>query len=94
MPTNEDVIQALRRVNDPEIGRNLVDLHMIQDLQIGVNGLVAFTIALTVPACPLKDVIERNAVEALEAISSPQTARPSPTWSLWAWASPWPILPS
>ena len=72
MPTNEDVIQALRRVNDPEIGRNLVDLRMIQDLQIGANGQVAFTIALTVPACPLRDQMAndaRAAVNALEGVS-------------------------
>jgi Mrp family chromosome partitioning ATPase len=71
MPTKDEIMQSLRRVNDPEIGRSLVDLNMIHDLQIGTNGEIGFTIALTVPACPLRDQMAgdaRAAVEALEGV--------------------------
>jgi Mrp family chromosome partitioning ATPase len=60
MPSKEEVLKALRRVNDPEIGRNLVELNMVHDLDI-TDGKVSFTIALTVPACPLKDQMSADA---------------------------------
>jgi Mrp family chromosome partitioning ATPase len=72
MPLNNDIIHALRQVIDPEIGRNLVDLNMIHDLQIGADGRVGFTIALTVAACPLRDQMAgdaRAAVVALEGVT-------------------------
>ncbi len=69
MPTKDDIMQALRRVIDPEIGRNLVDLQMIHDLQLGDNGQVRFTIALTVPACPLRDQMANDARTAVKALS-------------------------
>jgi Mrp family chromosome partitioning ATPase len=72
MPTNDDVMHALRRVIDPEIGRNLVDLNMIHDLQVGADGRVGFTLALTVPNCPLRDQMAndaRTAVAALQGVS-------------------------
>ncbi len=56
-----DVINALRRVNDPEIGRSLVDLNMVHDVKIEPDGRVGFTIALTVPACPMREKISRDA---------------------------------
>jgi Mrp family chromosome partitioning ATPase len=68
MPTTDEVMQALRRVIDPEIGRNLVDLHMIHDLKIGTKGKVGFTIALTVPACPLRDQMANDARAAVKAL--------------------------
>jgi len=68
MPTNEDVIHALRRVMDPEIGRSLVDLNMIHDLEIGADGRVAFTLALTVPNCPLRDQMANDARTAITAL--------------------------
>jgi Mrp family chromosome partitioning ATPase len=68
MPTNDDVMHALRRVIDPEIGRNLVDLNMIHDLQIGANGRVGFTLALTVPNCPLRDQMANDARTAVTAL--------------------------
>jgi Mrp family chromosome partitioning ATPase len=72
MPTNDDVMHALRRVIDPEIGRSLVDLNMIHDLKIGTDGRVGFTLALTVPNCPLRDQMAndaRAAVKALEGVN-------------------------
>ena len=72
MPTKDEIMAALRRVNDPEIGRNLVDLNMIHDLKLEPDGRVGFTIALTIPACPLRDQMAgdaRAAVGALKGVS-------------------------
>ena len=62
--TEQDVLNALKGVKDPEIHRDLVDLGMIKNIQVG-NGTVALTVNLTTPACPLKAQIEREVREAL-----------------------------
>lgn len=59
--TKEQVLDALRYVEDPDLKKDLVTLNMVRDVQ--VNGLeVSFTVVLTTPACPLKDLI-RTACE-------------------------------
>jgi len=64
MLTNEQVMQALSTVQDPELGRDLVSLNMIRDLAIK-DGLVSFILYLTIPGCPLKDHMANDAREAL-----------------------------
>jgi ATP-binding protein involved in chromosome partitioning len=63
--TERDVLDALKGVKDPDIGRDLVDLGMIKDIHIG-DGTVALTVNLTTPACPLKAQIERDVRTALQ----------------------------
>lgn len=65
MPTTDEVMERLSRVKDPELGRNIVEMNMIRDLQINKTGKIEFTLALTIPGCPLKDQMEREAREAL-----------------------------
>jgi ATP-binding protein involved in chromosome partitioning len=55
--TNEEIIDALRPVNDPDLGRSLVELGMIKEVTID-GGKVAVHVELTTPACPLKGKIE------------------------------------
>ncbi len=62
--TEEQVKQALARVMDPELKRSLVELGMVRNIQIK-NTRVKFTLALTVPACPLKDQIVAEARAAV-----------------------------
>jgi ATP-binding protein involved in chromosome partitioning len=62
--TETAVYDALRNVQEPELGGDLVTRNMIRDLSIDGSG-VAFTIELTTPACPLKDEIETNVRAAL-----------------------------
>src|SRR5438552_2772223 len=67
MPTLSEaaIIDALRHVQEPELGRDIVSLEMVKSIAIdGTN--VAFTIELTTPACPLKDEIESNARAAIQ----------------------------
>lgn len=64
MITRERVLSALGNVMDPDLGKDLVTLNMIQDLEI--NGLaVAFTVVLTTPACPMKDFIHNACMNAI-----------------------------
>jgi ATP-binding protein involved in chromosome partitioning len=57
--TESAIFDALRQVQEPELGGDLVSRNMVRDLSID-GSRVAFTIELTTPACPLKDEIEAN----------------------------------
>ena len=67
--TESAVIDALRAVQEPELGRDIVTLEMVKDVAIDGTA-IAFTIELTTPACPLKDEIEGNARSVLAAIGA------------------------
>lgn len=61
----KDVLAALSNVMDPDLGKDLVTLGMIQDVVIKGENL-AFTVMLTTPACPLKAKIEKDCRDAIE----------------------------
>ena len=65
MLTTEQVLNALRHVDDPDIKKDLVTLNMIEGIEIDGNHL-AFTVMLTTPACPLKEVIKNDCLKAIE----------------------------
>jgi ATP-binding protein involved in chromosome partitioning len=65
--SRETVLQALGKVKDPEIGKDLVSLGMIEDVNVE-DGKVSFVVNLTTPACPLKDQIKGSAQAAVEAL--------------------------
>jgi ATP-binding protein involved in chromosome partitioning len=65
--SQEAVLAALSKVQEPELHKDLVSLNMIRDLKIA-GEKVSFTVMLTTPACPLKTRIEREAREAVAAI--------------------------
>ncbi|HLB45623.1 MAG TPA: P-loop NTPase, partial [Anaerolineales bacterium] len=67
MPTQDEILNALSRVQEPELHRDLVSLNMIRDLKIS-DGSVQFTVMLTTPACPLRGRIERECREAVLAV--------------------------
>jgi ATP-binding protein involved in chromosome partitioning len=62
--TEQDVLAALKGVQDPDLKRDLVDLGMIKDIRIGDRTL-ELSVNLTTPACPLKGKIEADVREAL-----------------------------
>ncbi|EKB50458.1 Mrp/NBP35 family ATP-binding protein [Cecembia lonarensis] len=62
----EAVLKALSTVEDPDLKKDLVTLGMIQDLHID-GKQIKFKVVLTTPACPLKEVIKNNCIEALES---------------------------
>jgi len=65
--TRETVLEALGKVQDPEINKDLVTLGMIDNLEV-TDGKVSFTLNLTTPACPLRDEIQNRARAAVEAL--------------------------
>jgi len=69
MITKEKVLEALSQVQEPDLGKDLVTLNMIEGLQIEGNK-VAFSVVLTTPACPLKDMIEKACVNAVHLLVS------------------------
>jgi ATP-binding protein involved in chromosome partitioning len=68
MPTHDEVIDALRPVEDPELRRSIVDLGMVRDVRID-GGQVAIQFALTVAGCPLRNEIQTRVTTALTALA-------------------------
>ena len=59
-----DVLKALSTVDDPDLKKDLVTLNMIKDIEI-FSDTIKFTVVLTTPACPLKELIKKNCTEAI-----------------------------
>ncbi|HNZ38397.1 MAG TPA: iron-sulfur cluster carrier protein ApbC [Candidatus Latescibacteria bacterium] len=86
--TKEMVVEALSKVNDPELHRDLVSLGMIRDVAV-TDGAVKFTLALTTMACPLKSRMQEDCKTAVMRIpgvrevtidvtaDTPRNARPA-----------------
>ncbi len=62
--TKDDILKALSTVEDPDLKKDLVTLNMIKDIEIE-GSKVSFTVVLTTPACPLKELIKQNCIEAI-----------------------------
>jgi ATP-binding protein involved in chromosome partitioning len=65
--TKEKILEALSNVQEPDLGKDLVTLNMVQDIEITGNN-VSFTVVLTTPACPLKDMIRNACVNAIKIL--------------------------
>jgi len=65
--TREKVLEALGNVMEPDLGKDIVTLNMVKDIEIDGN-FVAFTVVLTTPACPLKDQIKNACVNAIRLL--------------------------
>ncbi|HEY6789541.1 MAG TPA: metal-sulfur cluster assembly factor [Trebonia sp.] len=78
----EDVLEALRDVVDPELGINVVDLGLIYGVDVDDAKVAIIDMTLTSAACPLTDVIEEQAREALEGIVTDFRIN-------WVWMPPW-----
>lgn len=66
--THDDVRQALTAVQDPELGRSIVELGMVRDI-VDDNERIGATIVLTIAGCPLRNKIRADAEQALAAIA-------------------------
>jgi ATP-binding protein involved in chromosome partitioning len=65
--TEQDILKALSNVQEPDLGKDLVTLNMVKDIQIDGNR-VAFTIVLTTPACPMKDMMSKASTHAVKLL--------------------------
>src|SRR5215472_4146348 len=80
--TDEDVLEALRDVVDPELGVNVVDLGLVYGVTLAGDGVATIDMTLTSAACPHTDVIEDQAASALEGLV--------PDFRInWVWLPPW-----
>lgn len=61
----ENILKALSNVEDPDLKKDLVTLNMIKDLEIDGN-TVRFTLELTTPACPMKDMLTNACINAVK----------------------------
>jgi len=67
-PSHDQIIDALRPVEDPELHRSIVDLDMVRDVRIGDDGVVGVLIALTVAGCPLRNEIQNRVGAAVTQV--------------------------
>ena len=65
--TNEAILTALSNVQEPDLGKDLVTLNMVKDVTIEGNA-VSFTVVLTTPACPMKDMIKNACINAVKLL--------------------------
>lgn len=66
--TEKEVLQALGKVEDPDLKKDLVTLGMIENIKI-TDSELSFSVVLTTPACPLKEKIKNDCLEALESVA-------------------------
>ena len=66
--SESQVLDALRAVQDPDLNKDIVTLGFIKDLRI-CAGSVAFSVELTTPACPVKELMKAQAEKAVSAIA-------------------------
>ena len=78
----ENVLEAMKDVIDPELGINIVDLGLVYGIVIGPQNEVRLDMTLTSAACPLTDVIERQAQTILSSITDEVQIN-------WVWMPPW-----
>ncbi len=68
MPTEEQVREALRNVLDPEIGRPIEDIGMLQGIEVD-GGVVRVSVLITIEGCPLKDRITNDVTGAVQPLA-------------------------
>ncbi|GAA4384796.1 metal-sulfur cluster assembly factor [Actinomadura sp. NPDC048032] len=80
-PQEEEILEALKDVVDPELGINVVDLGLVYGVDL-TDEVATLDMTLTSAACPLTDVIEDQAHSALEGLAKDVKIN-------WVWLPPW-----
>jgi ATP-binding protein involved in chromosome partitioning len=68
MPSNEQVLEALRAVIDPELRRDIVELGMVRSIDIHPNGVVDVMVSLTTPGCPIRSHFQTGVAQAVREL--------------------------
>jgi ATP-binding protein involved in chromosome partitioning len=66
--TENEIIKALSTVQEPDLKKDLITLNMVRDIEISGDN-ISFTVVLTTPACPLKDLIAKDCVKAIKKLN-------------------------
>ncbi len=80
--SEDEVVEAMKDVVDPELGINVVDLGLVYGSQVHEDGAVTLDMTLTSAACPLTDVIEDQTRAALGPWTDDVRIN-------WVWMPPW-----
>jgi len=67
-PSIDQVIEALRPVQDPELYRSIVDLGMVRDVVVSDRGVISLTVVLTIAGCPLRNEIQQRVNTAVRVL--------------------------
>jgi metal-sulfur cluster biosynthetic enzyme len=70
----EKIKNALRRVTDPELGYNIIDLGLVYDVQLDSNGLASVIMTTTTPGCPATNYLIEGAKECTASVKGVETA--------------------
>jgi len=68
MPTNDQVLEALKAVIDPELRRDIVELGMVRSIEIAETGAVAVTVSLTTAGCPIRSHFQTGVADAVRSL--------------------------
>jgi len=79
-PTRDDVIEALRQVEDPELGMDIVELGLVYDVEVGDEGKVKVTYTLTSMGCPVGPMIEQEISETIASMDGVSEVESDLTW--------------
>ncbi len=75
MPVTENqVLDALRNVMDPDLHRDIVSLNFVKDIKID-GTTVSLSVQLTTPACPVKEILQQQCVDSLLGLEGVETAQ-------------------
>ena len=84
LATEEDVLEAMKDVVDPELMVNVVDLGLVYGVTIDESNNATIDMTLTSPTCPLTDRLEYDTQLALEGLVDSATIN-------WVWLPPWTL---
>ena len=71
MPSREEIQDALRKVIDPELRKDIVSLGMVRSIEQPEEGRVDVVVSLTTPGCPIRAHFEKAVVESVQALGVP-----------------------
>jgi ATP-binding protein involved in chromosome partitioning len=68
MPTQDQVLESLRSVIDPELRRDIVELGMVRSIDVHANGVVDVMVSLTTPGCPIRSHFQNGVNDAVRGV--------------------------
>lgn len=83
-PSEDDILEAMKDVVDPELMVNVVDLGLVYGVTIDDEANTTIDMTLTSPTCPLTDQLEYNTQLALDGLVNSVTIN-------WVWLPPWSL---
>jgi metal-sulfur cluster biosynthetic enzyme len=80
MPSREQIFDALRVVEDPELGMDIVELGLVYDVEVADEGKVKVTYTLTSMGCPVGPMIEQEISETIASMDGVSEVESDLTW--------------